>query len=83
MKTHQYTIRGVSPRLDQVLRAKAKESKKSLNQAALEALAKGLDFEGGVVLNHDLDKYAGTWVEDPAFDEAIKEFRKIDEEMWK
>lgn len=33
--------------------------------------------------NSNLEKYSGTWVEDPAFDEAMKDFEKIDEEAWK
>jgi hypothetical protein len=83
MKTHQYTIRGVPERVDKLLRAKAHESKKSLNQAALEALQVGLGEPIEKKLNHDFDFLFGTWVEDPAFDEAMKYFDRIDEELWK
>jgi hypothetical protein len=83
MKTHQYTIRGVPERVDLLLRAKARESKKSLNQTTLEALQMGLGEPIEKKRNHDLDFLIGTWVEDPAFDEAMKEFSRIDEEMWK
>jgi hypothetical protein len=31
----------------------------------------------------DLSALAGTWVEDPAFDEAIADQDKIDPDMWK
>jgi hypothetical protein len=31
----------------------------------------------------DLSDIAGTWVEDPAFDEAIEAQRQIDPDMWK
>lgn len=83
MKTHQYTIRGVPLRTDQMLREKARRSKKSLNQTALEALQTGLGVVEAPKQNHDFDEFAGTWVEDPAFDEAMKYFDRIDEEMWK
>jgi hypothetical protein len=83
MKTHQYTIRGVPDRLNHLLREKARQSRKSLNQATLEALQAGLGVTPEPKVNHDLDEFAGTWVEDPAFDEAIKFFDVIDEEMWK
>jgi len=83
MKTHQYTIRGVPERVDKLLRAKARESHKSLNQIALEAIQTGLGEPAVQKLNHDFDFLFGTWVEDPAFDEAMKYFDRIDEEMWK
>ena len=83
MKTRQYTIRGVPERIDRMLREKARHSKTSLNQAALEALQSGLGESGARKLNHDLDFMIGTWVEDPAFDEAMKYFDTIDEADWK
>ena len=83
MKTHQYTIRKVPERVDRLLREKARQSKTSLNQAALEALQAGLGEPTEKKLNHDFDFLFGTWVEDPAFDEAMKYFDRIDEEMWK
>jgi hypothetical protein len=83
MKTHQYTIRGVPPRTDQLLREKARLTKKSLNQTALEAMQAGLGVVEAPKLNHDFDEFHGTWVEDPEFDEAMKYFDRIDEEMWK
>lgn len=33
-------------------------------------------------LYHDLDKFAGTWIDDPEFDRAMEEFDRIDEELW-
>lgn len=38
---------------------------------------------GPVPVHHDLDDLAGTWVSDPAFDEAISAQRQIDADMWK
>lgn len=78
----QYTIRGIPARTDQLLREKAAEYNCSLNEAALMTLKAGLG-ESGEALHHDFDKFAGTWVQDDGFDSAIKEFEKIDEELWK
>ena len=39
---------------------------------------------GGKPLRHrDLDFLAGTWTDDPEFDQALAEQRKVDAEMWK
>lgn len=77
----QYTVRSVPERLDRELRKRAKQEDKSLNTLILEILNQATTPEAQK--HHDLDEFAGTWVEDPAFDEAIKDFEQIDEEMWK
>ena len=33
-------------------------------------------------LKHRFDKYSGSWVEDPEFDQAMEEFDRVDDEMW-
>ena len=38
----KYTIRGISPELDAVLRKRAKATGKTLNQTVLEALERGV-----------------------------------------
>ncbi len=78
----QYTIRGVPPAVDAVLRERARVSGKSLNQVAIEALAQG----AGVSLSRkrrNIDGIAGTWIEDKDFDEAIAAQDQIDWDMWK
>ncbi|HEX4125175.1 MAG TPA: hypothetical protein VHY37_10655 [Tepidisphaeraceae bacterium] len=69
--------------MDQTLRRKAKKEGRSLNEVAIEALARGVGLEMGPVKNHDLDFLFGTWVEDPEFDRAIEEQRQIDPDLWK
>jgi len=54
-----------------------------LNRAALDALARGLGLAEERPVYHDLDDLAGTWVEDPAFDEAVREMDTVDPELWK
>ncbi len=79
----QYTIRNISKRLDKALRAKAKAEGKSLNTAAVEAMEVAMGVAGKPVKQRDISFLAGTWVEEAAFDDAIKEQRRIDPEMWK
>jgi len=75
MKSIQYTIRSIPPRVDQQLRARAKQSGKSLNEAVIEALAKatGLsDANGQHAKFHDLDWFIGSMSLDKSFDEAME-----------
>lgn len=78
----QYTVRSIPAEVDRALRRRAKEEGKSLNSIIVEIL----EFAAGAAAvnkNRNLEKYFGTWVEDPAFDEVMKDFEQIDEEMWK
>ena len=78
----QYTLRGIPRRVDSALRRRAKELGVSLNRAAVEAIAHGLGLTDEQPVYHDLDDLAGTWVEDPAFDEAIREIDSVDPDLW-
>jgi hypothetical protein len=78
----QYTIRNVQAALDAAIRSRMKATGQSLNDTLLDAIADGLRAKGTVVKYRDLSKLAGTWVEDPGFDEAMKYFERIDPEMW-
>ena len=79
----QYTIRNIPDNLDAALRNTAQLQGKSLNEVAVEALVRGAGLSDQPIRRRDLSYIAGTWVEDPAFDEAIAAQRTIDEEMWK
>lgn len=83
MESLQYTIRGIPAFLDQAIRLRAKEEGKSLNTVAREALERGLELDATLMKHTDLDDLIGSWQEDPAFDAAIAEFGKVDEEVWK
>ncbi len=83
MESRQYTIRGVPPAIDQAVRRRARQEGKSLNAVAMEALARGLELDAKVVEHRDLDELIGTWQEDPAFDAAIADFERVDEEVWR
>jgi len=80
----QYTVRNIPEHVDRALRRKARDERKSLNEVLREALVR----EAGVVepathLYTDLDSLAGTWVDDPGFDETIRAQDQVDESLWR
>ena len=79
----QYTIRKVPDSLDEALRKAARERGKSLNEIAIEALARGAGVTGDRGRQRDLVDIAGTWRKDPAFDSALAAQDTIDDEMWR
>jgi hypothetical protein len=78
----QYTIRNVPGTLDEALRRAARERGKSLNEVAIEALARGAGVTGDRSQQRDLSDIADTWRNDPAFDSALAAQDSIDEEIW-
>lgn len=78
----QYTIRNISPQLDKELRKKISESGKSLNEAVLDTLKRGVGLTDQPIVHHDLDPLIGTWKEDPEFEEAIRQQDQIDPRLW-
>lgn len=79
----QYTLRNVPAKVDRALRKKAKAERRSLNAVAVEALAVASGVSNSPVERIDLNGIAGTWVEDPAFDQIMSEQDRVDPEMWK
>lgn len=79
----QYTIRKVSNTLDAVLRRWAREQGKSLNEVAIEAMARGAGLTGRTVRQRDLHDIAGAWREDRAFDRARAAHEAIEAELWR
>jgi hypothetical protein len=76
----QYTIRGVPPEVDKVLREKAARRGQSLNQAIVEELV-GATI--GRKKKADFSDLVGRWTPDPGFDEIIASQRQIDWDKWK
>lgn len=81
-KATQFTVRGVSPRLERALRERARREGQSLNTVLLEALAAGAGLVRESAVHEDLDDLIGTWVEDPAFDEALRAQDQVDPQAW-
>jgi hypothetical protein len=79
----QYTIRNIPEYLDTALRSAARERGKSLNEIAVLALVRGAGLSEIARPKRDLGDIKGTWVEDPAFTNAIAEQDTVDESMWK
>ena len=79
----QYTIRRIPNSLDAALRRRAREQGKSLNDVAIEALARGTGISGERSRQRDLRDIAGTWRRDPAFDRALAAQDTIDRELWR
>ena len=67
----QYTVRGISVALDAALRKRARAAGKSLNEAAIEALAEGTGLIEGPRKRRNLGDIAGTWKVDKAFETVI------------
>lgn len=78
----QYTIRNVPTPLDAALRRSARERGKSLNEVAIEALAKGAGLSERWP-QRDLSDIAGTWRKDAAFDSAVAAQDTVDKELWR
>lgn len=78
----QYTIRGVPPEVDAALRKKAHQKRISLNRLLVDELTQA----AGLPANRkkrSLKGIAGRWKEDPEFDRAIEDQRKIDRDRWR
>ena len=84
----QITIRIADPEMEKALRRKAKESGKPLNKVVLELIQAGTGTGAGRKRSPrgaSLAEFAGGWTEEEAreFEDAIKIFEEIDEEIWK
>ncbi|HTQ08984.1 MAG TPA: hypothetical protein VMI31_02825 [Fimbriimonadaceae bacterium] len=75
----QYTVRGVPAEVDRILRERAKRRKVSINQVILEELTTATVGARQVA---DFSDLVGRWVEDPGFDAAVAQNRRVDPEDW-
>ena len=79
----QYTVRGIPKSVDEALRRRARVEGKSLNEAAIEALAEGLGLGAEPVVRRDLSDIAGSWKRDAAVEAALEAQDEVDEGLWK
>lgn len=79
----RYTVRSVPPEVDCALRARASATGATLNSVIIEALAVGLGLHHIAPRRRDLDRFIGTWIEDPAFDAALAAQDMVDERAWR
>lgn len=79
----QYTLRNIPPSVDSLLRRRAREEGKSMNEAAIDALVRGLGLAGTPAKRRDVSDIAGSWHADKATDDALDEQRSVDRDLWK
>ena len=81
------TVRDMPPALEEAVLKRAQREGMSLNRTVILMLeeASGLSEDQKPKLNHDFDKFAGTWTAEEAddFDRRVAHFEEIDWEMWK
>jgi hypothetical protein len=79
----QYTIRGIPEAVDTALRARARTTGTSLNEAAVDALVEGSGVAGGRRKRRDLSDIARTWKADKAVAAALADQDRVDEDLWR
>ena len=82
-RARQYTIRNVPEYVDRCLRKKVRETGKSFNQIALDALAAGAGEKS--MPQRDLREIAGSLSKPEAdrMDDEIRRQRQVDPELWR
>ena len=79
----QYTIRGIPAAVDSALRERARVAGKSLNEAAVDALAEGSGMTGNRRKRRDLSDIAKTWKAEKAVEAALADQDRVDEDLWR
>ena len=79
----QYTIKSVPAAVDSLLRKKAEQEGRSLNDVAVEALRLGVGLAEHEPVYDDLDELIGTWEDDPEFEAAITQQDEVDPSLWR
>lgn len=86
MTASNFNLRNIAPQVMELLKKKAREKKISINSLLVQIIEQSLGFSlpAKKVIFHDLDHLAGTWSnkEKKEFDDNIKSFEKIDEDLW-
>lgn len=79
----QYTIRRIPKAVDSAIRDRARATGKSLNEAAVDALADGAGVTAGPRRRRDLSDIAGTWKADKALESALADQDRVDDRLWR
>jgi hypothetical protein len=79
----QYTLRNIPAFLDRMLRRRARQERASLNDIAIQALARGMGIGEERTRKRDLAALAGLWAHDAEFDAALIEQDSVDEQAWR
>jgi hypothetical protein len=81
MPTRQYTIRAIPAEVDEALRKKAKAKGVSLNRLLLDELIAATGVTQA--RRRSIEPLLAKWQDDPAFDAALEEQRRIDWDSWR
>lgn len=79
----QYTIRRIPKQIDAALRKRAQHDRKTLNDAAVDALAEGLGLTREPQQRRSVRDLLGARSKDPALSAALDDQRKIDPDLWR
>ncbi len=79
----QYTSRRIPKAVDNAIRDRARAACKSLNEAAVDALAEGAGVTGVPQKRRDLSDIAGTWKADRAVEAALADQDRVDAKLWR
>ncbi len=79
----QYTLRSIPPDVDRWLRRRADEESRSLNEMVIRVLADAARGRTSPRRHRDLSWLVGALGPDPELDQALKDQRRIDEDMWR
>lgn len=86
MSTSNFNLRNIAPDVMLVLKQEAAKQNTSVNSLILKFIDHELNIKHQVKKNsyHDLDNLAGTWTEKDkkAFEQRIKSFEQIDQDLW-
>ena len=84
MSKIQYTIRGIPPTVDQIIRKRAKREGRSFNETVVRILSTETigDRDNEVTGANIFDRLKGANTLDNTFDESIQDQSKIDESLW-
>jgi hypothetical protein len=74
-----YTVRGVPREVDRLLRKRATQLNKSLNQVIVDELTRATTIQRR---RADFSDLTGQWAPDPAFDEILSAQRQIAWDKW-
>lgn len=86
MSTSNFNLRNIPLDVMSLLKKEAENQKISVNSLLLLIIEQGLGIthQNTKCIYHDLDYLAGTWSDNDKknFDANIKNFEKIDKELW-
>lgn len=83
MKSIQYTVRKIPPKVDEALRSRARKQGKSFNDTLVEALKKGAGVSDKSTIYRDLAWFFGSGGIGKKEGKAFKAQRVIDWEKWR